>query len=129
MDDTVNEVLEDQETADTSDVSDTSEDPESDQVVTLQEAYDYIGIDYADVMVERNVRRVISTADAYLKGAVGTNYPFDDPRAKELALILVNDLYVNRGSANKVTNTVRKFVTDALLQLRLELRRTNGNDV
>lgn len=123
MDETVNEVLEDQETPDT------PEDPEPDQVVTLQEAYDYIGIDYADAMVERNVRRTISTADAYLKGAVGENYQFDDPRAKELALILVNDLYVNRGSANKVTNTVRKFVTDALLQLRLELRRANGNDV
>ena len=129
MDETVNEVLEDQETPDTPDVPDTPEDPEPDQVATLQEAYDYIGIDYADAMVERNVRRTISTADAYLKGAVGQDYPFDDPRAKELALILINDLYVNRGSASKVTNTIRKFVIDSLLQLRLELRRANGNDV
>ena len=98
-------------------------------VVTVQEVYDYIGIDYTDEMVARNVTRTILTADAYLKGAVGTDYPWNDPRAKELALIFIDDLYTNRGSTDRVTNTVKKFVTDSLLQLRLELRRTLGNDV
>lgn len=97
-------------------------------VVQVQDVLDYLGIDYADAMVTANVTRAISTADAYLKGAVGSDYPADDPRAKELALIFIADLYDNRGSLEKSSNTVRKFVTDSLLQLRLELRRAN-NDV
>lgn len=97
-------------------------------VVQAQDVYNYLGIDYADAMVTANVTRAISTADAYLKGAVGADYPADDPRAKELALIFIADLYDNRGSLEKSSTTVRKFVTDSLLQLRLELRRAN-NDV
>jgi hypothetical protein len=97
-------------------------------VVQAQDVYNYLGIDYADNMVTANVNRAISTADAYLKGAVGSDYPVDDPRAKELALIFIADLYDNRGSLEKSSTTVRKFVTDSLLQLRLELRRAN-NDI
>ena len=96
--------------------------------VQAQDVYDYLGIDYADNMVAANVTRAISAADAYLKGAVGADYPADDPRAKELILILVADLYDNRGSLEKSSTNVRRFVTDSLLQLRLELRRAN-NDV
>lgn len=98
-------------------------------VVQVQDVYNYLGIDYSDAMVEANVTRAISTADAYLKGAVGEDYPADDPRAKELALIFIADLYDNRGSLEKSSTTVRKFVTDSLLQLRLELRRRSGNDI
>ena len=97
-------------------------------VVQAQDVYNYLGIDYADNMVTANVNRAISTADAYLKGTVGADYPVDDPRAKELALIFIADLYDNRGSLEKSSTTIRKFVTDSLLQLRLELRRAN-NDI
>lgn len=90
---------------------------------TLEEVFAYLGIDYADETVEANVTRAISTADAYLKGAVGDNYPTDDPRAKELALIFISDLYDNRGMIEKVSGNVRRLVDDMLLQLRLELGR------
>lgn len=90
---------------------------------TNEEVLDYLGIDYADDMVTRNVERAILTADAYLKGAIGTNYPTEDPRAKELALIFIADLYDNRGSIEKVSGNVRRLVDDFMLQLRLELRR------
>lgn len=90
---------------------------------TKEEVLDYLGIDYADDMVTRNVERAILTADAYLKGAIGTNYPTEDPRAKELALIFIADLYDNRGSIEKVSGNVRRLVDDFMLQLRLELRR------
>lgn len=97
-------------------------------VVTTQEVCEHLGIDYADPQILANVTRSITVADAYLKGAVGTDYPKDDPRAKELALVLICDLYENRGSLEKSQYTVRKFVSDALLQLRLELRRAaNGS--
>ena len=96
-------------------------------VVETQDVLNYLGIDYADTMVTANITRLISTADSYLKGAVGDDYPVADPRAKELALIFIADLYTNRGSLDKVSYSVRKFVTDSLLQLRLELRRDNEN--
>ena len=90
---------------------------------TTEEVLSYLGIDYADEMVTRNVERAIKTADAYLKGAVGDNYPTEDPRAKELALIFISDLYDNRGMIEKVSGNVRRLVDDFMLQLRLELRR------
>lgn len=95
-------------------------------VVQAQDVYNYLGIDYTDPMVEANVSRAIRTADAYLKGAVGEDYPSDDPRAQELALIFIADLYDNRGMLEAVNKNVRKLVDDFLLQLRLELRRANG---
>ena len=90
---------------------------------TVNEVLDYLGIDYADDMITRNVERAISTADAYLKGSIGENYPTDDPRAKELALIFIADLYDNRGMIEKVSGNIRRLVDDFSLQLRLELRR------
>lgn len=92
-------------------------------VVSVNEVIDYLGIDYADEMVERNINRVIKSADAYLKGSIGDNYPTDDPRAKELALIIISDLYDNRGLVSTVSGNTRRLVDDLSLQLRLELRR------
>lgn len=93
------------------------------QVVTYEEALAELGIDYADANIERNVKRVISVADAYLKGAIGENYPVDDPRAKELAMFVISDLYDNKGMKDTVSGNIRKLVDDFSLQLRLELRR------
>lgn len=96
-------------------------------VVSVEEVKDNLGIDYADEMVERNINRAIKTADAYLKGSIGENYPTDDPRAKELALIIISDLYDNRGLNSTVSGNTRRLVDDLSLQLRLELRRgSNG---
>lgn len=93
------------------------------QVVSVQEVKDYLGIDYSDDMVERNIERAIKTADAYLKGSIGEEYPVDDPRAKELALIIVSDLYDNRGINSTISGNTRRLVADFSLQLLLELRR------
>lgn len=96
-------------------------------VVSVDEVKDNLGIDYVDEMVERNINRAIKTADAYLKGSIGENYPTDDPRAKELALIVISDLYDNRGFNSTVSGNTRRLVDDLSLQLRLELRRgSNG---
>ena len=90
---------------------------------TIEEVLAYLGIDYADDMVTRNVERAIMTADAYLRGAIGNNYPKADPRAKELSLIFIADLYDNRCLIEKVSGNVRRLVDDMLLQLRLEISR------
>ena len=97
------------------------------QVVSVDEVLAYLGIDYSDDMVIANVTRTIKTADAYLKGSIGENYPINDPRAKELALIIISDLYDNRGLQSTISGNTRRLVDDLSLQLRLELRRgSNG---
>jgi uncharacterized phage protein (predicted DNA packaging) len=92
---------------------------------TVEEVKAYLGIDYADEMVTRNIERSIQTADAYLKGSIGENYPTGDPRVKELALIFISDLYDNRGMIEKTAGNVRRLVDDMCLQLRLELSRAS----
>ena len=97
------------------------------EVLTESELLDYLGIDYAeDRMVRNSVVSAIVLADAYLKGAIGEDYPTDDPRAKELAKIVAADIYNNRGMTEKIAYTVRKLVKDFELQLRMELRRKEG---
>lgn len=92
-------------------------------VVTIEEVKAYLGIDYADDIVNANIERAINTANAYLKGSIGNDYPTDDPRAKELALIIISDLYDNRGLQSTISGNTRRLVDDLSLQLRLELRR------
>lgn len=94
-------------------------------VVSVDEVLAYLGIDYADDMVNSNINRLINTADAYLKGSIGEDYPVDDPKAKELALIIISDLYDNRGVQSTLTGNTRRLVDDLSLQLRLELRRAS----
>lgn len=89
---------------------------------TLEDVLDYLGYDYADDNIKRNINRAISTAEAYLKGSLGKDYPVDDPRVKELALIVIADLYENRTINDKVSGNVRKLVNDFELQIRLEMR-------
>ena len=95
-------------------------------VVSVEDVLAELGIDYADDMVTKNITRAIKTADAYLKGAIGENYPVDDPRAKELALIIISDLYDNRGLKDTVSGNTRRLVEDMCLQLQLELRRATN---
>ena len=95
---------------------------------TTEEVLAYLGIDYADDVVNKNIERSILVADAYLKGSIGTNYPTDDPRVKELALIFISDLYDNRGIIEKVAGNVRRLVDDMSLQLRLELRSNSSSE-
>src|SRR3712207_5350170 len=95
------------------------------EVVSTGEALGYLGIDVADDAVTANVERCIKTAEAWLKGAVGTEYPADDPRFKELILIVVSDLYDNRGMTATASAKTRQLISDLAWQLRLEMR---GND-
>ena len=95
-------------------------------VVSVNEALAYLGIDYEDDMTTKNFEWTINTADAYLKGSIGRDYPVNDPRAKELALIIISDLYDNRGIQSTISGNTRKLVDDLSLQLRLELRSVSN---
>ena len=96
------------------------------KVVSVDDALTYLGIDYADDVVTANITRAINTADAYLRGSIGYDYPVEDPRSKELALMIIADIYDNRGLMSTVSGNTRRLVDDLSLQLRLELRR--GSD-
>lgn len=93
---------------------------------TYEEALTYLGIDYADSVIESNVKRALKTAVATLHGSVGEGvdkYMPDDPRITELVLIYTDDLYTNRGVSAKVSGATRRLVHDMEWQLRLELRQ------
>lgn len=92
---------------------------------TVDEALAYLGIDYPDTVVTANVTRALAAAEKTLHGAVGEDVEDlmpDDPRAKELVLIYMDDLYSERGVSAKVSGATRRMVADMVLQLQLELR-------
>lgn len=94
---------------------------------TIEEVLAYLGYDEADDMVKNNVERSIKTADAYLKGSIAENYPAEDPRIKELALMVIGNLYDTRGLIEKVAGNVRRLWDDMSLQIKLELSRNASN--
>jgi hypothetical protein len=95
-------------------------------VVTVDEVLDQLGYDIADDTVKRVIERKIKTADLYLRGSLGKNYPREDSRVKELALIIVTDLYENRTLYSTVTGNLRKLADDMSLQIRLEMRESEN---
>lgn len=98
-------------------------------MVTIEEALLYKGMApelYAgDTVVITNATRALNTAKQTLAGAVGEDvdeYLPGDPRVDELQLIYFDDLYSERGVVSaKVSNVVRRLVSDMEQQLRLEL--------
>lgn len=93
---------------------------------TIEDVLAYLGIDYADEVVTRNVESAMATAKQVLLGSVGEDvetYLPDDPRIAELVKIYVDDLYSERGLSAKVSNATRQMVNTMEWQLRLELAR------
>lgn len=92
---------------------------------TIEDCLAYLGIDYADDLIRKNVTRALATAIKVLHGAVGEDVETlmpNDSRARELVLIYMDDLYSEKGVSAKVSGATRRMVTDMELQLRLELR-------
>lgn len=93
---------------------------------TMDDALAYLGIDYADDMIKKNVTRALATAVKVLHGAVGEDVDTlmpGDSRAAELVLIYMDDLYSEKGVSAKVSGATRRMVADMEMQLRLELRQ------
>lgn len=93
---------------------------------TIEDALNYIGIDYTDAMVEANASRALKAARATVLGAVGKDvetYLPDDPRVDEMILIFFEDLYSQRGVSAKVSGATRRLVFDMEWQLKMELRQ------
>jgi hypothetical protein len=94
-------------------------------VITVDDVIDHLGIDYADDMVTRNINRAIRSADGQLRESVSENYPVDHPLTKDLALIYASNAYENRGDIS-LSNNERKLSSDIAMKLRLYLRRVSN---
>lgn len=91
--------------------------------IGVEDATAFIGLDEYDEKSVINIKRSISAADKYLRGAIGENYPQDDERIHEIALRVVGDLYDKRSNSVKSAAAVNKLTADFAQQLRLELAK------
>lgn len=90
-------------------------------MLNLREALDYLGIDAEDDMIINNINRQVEVADRHLKAAVGDDYPADDPRMKEVALMIVSELYDHRALSAKEENRINSLARLYMRQIRLEM--------
>lgn len=93
---------------------------------TIEDALVYMGIDYPDDVIRKNVTRALASAKKTFFGAVGADVEQllpNDERAAEVVLMFTDDLYKQRGYSAKVTGTTRRMAADMILQLQMELRQ------
>ena len=90
--------------------------------ITAQDVYRHLGLDFVDTDVSLNIEALIATANAYMIGALGENYPADDARVIEVQKLLISDLYEHRELSDRVSNATRRLVDSMLLQVKLEMR-------
>lgn len=90
------------------------------ETLTAMDVKEELGIDTADEAIEYRLVRYIKVADAYLKGAISKNYPTNDERAIELALLIIEDLYDRNSTTVKENSTIEKLKADFILQLKVE---------
>ncbi|WP_286149570.1 MULTISPECIES: head-tail connector protein [Bacillota] len=95
-------------------------------MVKIQEVKDYLGIDFSDESIERRLNHLIKVSEKSLKGSLGDGYPTDDERVKEIALIIIEDLYDNHSLNDKVSGNVRRLVNDFSMQIKCEMKRKKG---
>lgn len=91
-------------------------------VITAQDLLEYLGIDYADDMVNANIARAIKYADGELRESVDDDYPVDHSLTPELALLYASASYENRD----LSSNEAKRAGDIALKLRLYLRRKSN---
>lgn len=95
--------------------------------MTLDEALRHLGYDEVDDTIVSRVTSELEEAEAYLKGAVGTDV-FDlmpeDPRVNILLKAYLDDLHDDRGTTSaKANNAKRSMIHSVEWQLKLELAK------
>ena len=76
-----------------------------------------LGIDFSDNNIEERLKRYITLAEAWLSGAVG-DYDKNDERAKQLALLIIEDLFDRNSNTVKENATINKLKNDFVMQLK-----------
>ncbi len=90
---------------------------------TIEEAKDYLGIDYDDDKSQKNIQNYIKLAEKYLTGCINNFDNFkDDERVKQLALFIIEDLYDRKSNTIKENSTLTKLKNSLIIQLQCEGR-------
>ena len=98
-------------------------------MVTLQDALDYLGIDYPDDKINKNVQKAINSATARMRGAVGADveiYLPGDDRIDQLELIYTRENYDAGNLTEKEIRALKHLREDLEPQLRRELSRAKA---
>ena len=86
-------------------------------MVTLLEVKQELGIDFPDH--DARLQRYINVAKSWLDGAIGS-YDESDERAKQLALLVIEDLYDRNANTVKENVMITKLKNDFIMQLQYE---------
>lgn len=86
---------------------------------TLEEVKQELGIDFDDD--DKRLTRYIIVANAWLDGSIG-EYDLSDERVKQLALLIIEDLYDRNANSVKENATIQKLKNDFIMQLQCEAR-------
>lgn len=100
--------------------------------ITEQDVLDYLSIDYADETVMRRVQALIAAVDAYLEGAIGSDFMFmvsqtNLAKAREIGLMLIGELYENRTATQKERAVMSVLLSSMLTQLQLDYEEGAAN--
>ena len=87
-------------------------------MLTLEEVKAELSVDFTDEKTDARLNRYIKVADAWLKGAISDDYPENDERAKQLALLIIEDLFDRNANSVKENNTINKLKQDFIMQLQ-----------
>ena len=90
-------------------------------MVSIDDVKKELGIDFSDKNTDARLERYIKVAEAWLKGAVGT-YNDGDERAKQLALLIIEDLFDRNSNTVKEKATINKLKNDFIMQLKWEIK-------
>ena len=90
-------------------------------MVSIDDVKKELGIDFSDKNTDARLERYIKVAEAWLKGAVGTNNDGDD-RAKQLALLIIEDLFDRNSNTVKENATINKLKNDFIMQVKWEIK-------
>ncbi len=90
----------------------------------LEDVKGYLRVEHdtEDALLER----LILVSQEYLKGSVG-EFCLEDPRAHQIALLTIADLYDNRSMEEdtKLSGTIRRIIQEFAMQMRLEHMRVS----
>ncbi len=92
-------------------------------MLTLEEVKKELGIDFNDH--DNRLERYIQVAKQWLDGSI-SKYDEKDERAKQLALLVIEDLYDRTANTVKENTTISKLKNDFIMQLQNE-GRDNGS--
>ena len=95
-------------------------------LISEEEFKNYLGLDAVDEMIAYNLRQALAAGGYWLTGAVGNEFPPDDPRARQLVLMAAAEFYENRQTTAAANLNKSRLVCDLLAQLRTEAALERG---